>query len=67
MKVLLFNQQTGDVKLSSANQNGKVYQQYLMDGYVPIAHISGFNVVATPYTNEKNREVFADKSYDFAK
>ena len=36
MKVLLLNQETGDVKLSSADQNLKVYQQYLADGYVPI-------------------------------
>jgi len=67
MKVLLFNQETGDVKLSSADQNGKVHQQYLADGYIPIAFMEGFNTRATPYNNKKNKEYFGNKSCDFEK
>jgi hypothetical protein len=67
MKVFLFNQKTKDVKLSSADQNLKVYQQYLADGYVPIAFVEGFNTKATPYNNKENREYFGIKSCDFKK
>jgi hypothetical protein len=67
MKVLLFNQEIGDVKISSADQNGKVYQQYLADGYIPIAFIGGFNIKAIPYSNKLNKEIFEDKSCDFEK
>jgi hypothetical protein len=65
MKVFLFNQETKDVKLSSADQNGKVYQQYLADGYIPIAFVEGFNTKATPFTNKLNKQYFENKSCDF--
>ena len=39
-KVFLFNPETRESKLSGADQNGKVYQQYLQDGFEPIALIS---------------------------
>lgn len=66
-KVFLFNSKTREVKLSGADQNGKVYQKYLEDGFEPIALVSGFNAAAYPYTNEANRAWFEEKSCDFIK
>ena len=66
-KVFLYNPKTRESKLSGADQNGKVYQGYLAEGFEPIALIQGFSVTTHPYTNERNREWFAEKSYDFIK
>ena len=64
-KVFLFNPQTRESKLSGADQNGKVYQGYLAEGFEPIALISGFSVTTYPYSNEMNKAWFQEKSCDF--
>ena len=66
-KVFLYNPKTRESKLSGADQKGKVYQGYLAEGFEPIALIQGFSVTTHPYTNKRNREWFAEKSYDFIK
>ena len=50
MKTLMYNQNTKDVKLTGMKPNspsGK-YEKMLDEGYVPIANISGINVIAKP-------------------
>ena len=64
-KVFLFNSKTRESKLSGADQNGKVYQKYLEEGFEPIALIQGFSVTTYPYTNEMNKAWFEEKSFDF--
>ena len=64
-KVFLFNPETRESKLSGADQNGKVYQQYLQDGFEPIALISGFSVTTYPYSDEMNKAWFEEKSFNF--
>ena len=64
-KVFLFNPETRETKLSGADQNGKVYQQYLQDGFEPIALISGFSVTTYPYSDEMNKAWFEEKSFNF--
>ena len=64
-KVFLFNPETRESKLSGADQNGKVYQQYLQDGFEPIALISGFSVTTYPYSSEMNKAWFQEKSFNF--
>ena len=53
MKVFLYNAKTGESKLSSADQNGKVYQGYLAEGFEPLALIQGFSVTTFSYSNEQ--------------
>jgi hypothetical protein len=67
MKVFLYNAKTGESKLSGADQNGKVYQGYLAEGFEPIALIHGFSVTTFPYSNETNKAWFEEKSCDFIK
>jgi len=67
MKVFLYNAKTGESKLSGADQNGKVYQGYLAQGFEPIALISGFSVTTFPYNNVNNKAWFQEKSCDFIK
>lgn len=67
MKVLIYNAETGDIKASAADQNGKVFQKYLEEGYKPIGFVAGFRSTVFPFTNERNKGVFGEKSFDFEK
>ena len=67
MKVFLYNAKTGESKLSGADQNGKVYQGYLAEGFEPLALINGFSVTTFPFTNVNNKAWFQEKSCDFIK
>jgi hypothetical protein len=66
MKVLIYNAETGDIKASAADQNGKVFQKYLEEGYKPIGFVAGFSTTVFPFTNERNKGVFEEKSFDFS-
>lgn len=66
MKILIYNAQTGDIKASAADQNGKVFQKYIEDGYTPVGFVAGFNTTVHPFTNEINKSVFEEKSFDFS-
>lgn len=45
MKELMYNPSTGDVLITKAKTDGKVYQSYLTKGYVKIGWVDGWNVV----------------------
>ena len=65
MKVLIYNAQTGDIKASAADQNGKVFQKYIEDGYSPVGFVWGMNVGVSPFSNATNKQYFKDKSINF--
>jgi hypothetical protein len=45
MKELMYNPGTGDLLVTKAKADGKVYQSYLTEGYIKIGLVDGFNVV----------------------
>ena len=45
MKELMYNPVTGDLLVTKAKVDGKVYQSYLTKGYIKIGLIDGFNIV----------------------
>jgi hypothetical protein len=47
MKELMYNPGTGDLLITKAKTDGKVYQNYLAEGYIKIGLIDGFNVVVS--------------------
>jgi len=49
---LIYNDKTGDVKITQADKTGKKYTNYINNGYKVIGEISGFNVVVKGKTPE---------------
>ena len=47
MKELMYNPGTGDLLVTKAKTDGKVYQSYLTKGYIKIGLIDGFNIVVS--------------------
>jgi len=47
-KVIIFNSNTGDIKATSSQPFGPIYQKYLKDGYRPIGIVDGYNTSVTP-------------------
>ena len=45
MKELMYNPSTGDLLVTKAKVDGKVYQSYLAEGYIKIGLVDGFNIV----------------------
>ena len=41
----MYNPKTGDLLVTKAKTDGKVYQGYLTEGYIKIGLVDGFNVV----------------------
>ena len=41
---IIFNKKTGQLKLTQAKQDGRVYKKYLSDGFKKIGYATGFNV-----------------------
>jgi hypothetical protein len=41
---VIFNKKTGQLKLTQAKQDGRVYKKYLSDGYKKIGYATGFNI-----------------------
>ena len=41
----MFNSKTGQVLATSASPEGKVYNGYLDDGYVPVAYVDYFKTI----------------------
>ena len=41
---IIFNKKTGQLKLTQAKQDGRVYKKYLSDGFEKIGYATGFNI-----------------------
>jgi len=54
MKILMYNIVTGDILITQAKHEGRVYQSYLNKGYTAIGKISGFNIVVGKLINNEN-------------
>ncbi len=60
-KVLLYNETTGELKVSGANLSGSVFKKYIKEGFKPIGQISGFDINVIGFDNNwsSDREILA--------
>lgn len=61
MKVLLYNETTGELKITGANLSGRVFKKYIEEGFKPIGQVSGFNTDVIGFDNNwsSDREILA--------
>lgn len=46
-KVLMYNENNGEVKTTVAEVTGNVFKKYIIQGFKPIGYVHGFGVSAT--------------------
>lgn len=52
MAILMHNEKTGDVKITNANYDGKVFLGYIKEGFKPLCMVWGQMLVARPFVGE---------------
>jgi hypothetical protein len=63
VKDLMYKQSTGEILITSAKEDGKIYQGYLMNGYFKIGTISGFDMIVKGLTiNVDEHNEICDKA-----
>lgn len=42
--IVMYNDKTGDIKITQAKEGGDKWNKFITDGFKPIANVNGWNV-----------------------